>query len=170
MGTLIKVANVRHDLALSKPKSLPHFFGRKAILNSGLSPFLFKCSEAIKNKNLSNFLTFFQSSPELLQLPLMTSQSTSSGLPALSATPSPLPTNELSLLSPMPAAKCQQLLNSANGQLNYLSSSSSLQSLKAQQSLPLSNNAGKHFRRPKVSVTGNWEEVEGKQKTGLSNC
>jgi hypothetical protein len=77
----------------------------------------------------------------------MNSQSSSSGLPAISATPSPLPTNELSLLSPVPPKS--SLLNSASTQLNYLSSSSSLQSLKAQQSLPI---GGKHARRPKVSL------------------
>lgn len=93
------------------------------------------------------------SSPELLQLPLlMNSHSASSELPAMSllagATPSPLPTNELSLLSPVPPSKSSAIANSASTQLNYLSSSSSLQSLKGAAQ---AKNAG---GRPKMQLNG----------------
>jgi hypothetical protein len=100
----------------------------------------------------------------------MNSQSaTSSGIPAISATPSPLPTNELSLLSPVPPKS--SILNSASTQLNYLSSSSSLQSLKAQQSLPIGHQP---IRRPKVSIFPKngikIQKMRSKDKDYIVNC
>lgn len=120
------------------------------------------------------------SSPELLQLPMIllhanstNSQSNSShGLPSgilltgTSATPSPLPTNELSLLSPTGmmlsggSGKCSSSCSSQQHLNQYqhpFSSSSSLQSLRVQQSATDAVGAGGGgtvIRRPKMQLNG----------------